>query len=76
MGAAVNGLALSKIRAYGSTFLIFSDYMKPAIRLSALMELPAVTIFTHDSIGLGQDGPTPQPVAQLIALRAITGLMP
>ena len=75
MGAAVNGLALSKIRAYGSTFLIFSDYMKPAIRLSALMELPSVTIFTHDSIGLGQDGPTHQPVEQLIALRSIPGLI-
>jgi transketolase len=75
MGAIVNGLALSKIRAYGSTFLIFSDYMKPAMRLSALMQLPAITIFTHDSIGLGQDGPTHQPVEQLIALRAITGLI-
>lgn len=75
MGAAVNGLALSKIRAYGSTFLIFSDYMKPALRLGALMELPAITIFTHDSIGLGQDGPTHQPVEQLIALRAIPGLI-
>ena len=75
MGAIVNGLALSKIRAYGSTFLIFSDYMKPAIRLSALMQLPVVTIFTHDSIGLGQDGPTHQPVEQLIALRAIPGLI-
>jgi transketolase len=75
MGAAVNGLALSKLRAYGSTFLIFSDYMKPAIRLSALMQLPTVTIFTHDSIGLGQDGPTHQPVEQLIALRAIPGLI-
>jgi transketolase len=75
MGAAVNGLSLSNIRAFGSTFLIFSDYMKPAIRLSALMELPAITIFTHDSIGLGQDGPTHQPVEQLIALRAIPGLI-
>ena len=75
MGAIVNGLALSKIRAYGSTFLIFSDYMKPAIRLSALMQLPAVTIFTHDSIGLGQDGPTHQPVEQLIALRTIPNLI-
>ena len=73
MGAALNGLALSKIRAYGSTFLIFSDYMKPAIRLSALMQLPVVYIFTHDSIGLGQDGPTHQPVEQLIALRSIPG---
>jgi transketolase len=75
MGAIVNGLALSKIRAYGSTFLIFSDYMKPALRLSALMQLPAITVFTHDSIGLGQDGPTHQPVEQLIALRAIPGLI-
>jgi transketolase len=75
MGAIVNGLVLSKIRAYGSTFLIFSDYMKPAIRLSALMRLPVVTIFTHDSIGLGQDGPTHQPIEQLIALRAIPGLI-
>jgi transketolase len=75
MGAVVNGLALSNIRAYGSTFLIFSDYMKPAIRLSALMELPVVFIFTHDSIGLGQDGPTHQPVEQLIALRSIPGLI-
>ena len=75
MGAVVNGLALSKVRAFGSTFLIFSDYMKPAIRLSALMELPAIFIFTHDSIGLGQDGPTHQPVEQLVALRAIPGLI-
>jgi transketolase len=75
MGAILNGLALSKIRAYGSSFLIFSDYMKPAIRLSALMELPVVCIFTHDSIGLGQDGPTHQPVEQLLALRAIPGLV-
>jgi transketolase len=75
MGAIVNGLALSKIRAYGSTFLIFSDYMKPAIRLSALMALPAVYVFTHDSIGLGQDGPTHQPVEQLTALRSIPNLI-
>jgi transketolase len=75
MGAIVNGLALSKIRAYGSTFLIFSDYMKPPIRLSALMELPAIYVFTHDSIGVGEDGPTHQPVEQLIALRAIPGLI-
>src|SRR5665213_2536709 len=75
MGAAVNGLSLSNIRAFGSTFLIFSDYMKPAIRLGALMQLPAITVFTHDSIGLGQDGPTHQPVEQLIALRAIPGLI-
>jgi transketolase len=75
MGAILNGLALSKIRAYGSSFLIFSDYMKPAIRLSALMELPVVCIFTHDSIGLGQDGPTHQPVEQLVALRSVPGLI-
>jgi transketolase len=75
MGAILNGLALSKIRAYGSSFLIFSDYMKPPIRLSALMELPVVYIFTHDSIGLGQDSPTHQPVEQLIALRTIPGLI-
>jgi transketolase len=75
MGAIVNGLTLSKIRAYGSTFLIFSDYMKPPIRLSALMEVPAIHVFTHDSIGLGQDGPTHQPVEQLLALRAIPGLI-
>jgi transketolase len=75
MGAALNGIALSKIRAYGAGFLIFSDYMKPPIRLSALMELPVVYIFTHDSIGLGQDGPTHQPVEQLIALRSIPGLI-
>jgi transketolase len=75
MGAVVNGLAASQLRAYGSTFLIFSDYMKPAIRLSALMELPAIYIFTHDSIGLGQDGPTHQPIEQLISLRSIPGLL-
>jgi transketolase len=75
MGAIVNGLALSKIRAYGSSFLIFSDYMKPPIRLSALMELPTIFVFTHDSIGVGEDGPTHQPVEQLIALRSIPGLI-
>jgi transketolase len=75
MGAIVNGLVLSKIRAYGSSFLTFSDYMKPAIRLSALMELPAIFIFTHDSIGLGEDGPTHQPIEQLVALRSIPDLV-
>jgi transketolase len=75
MGAVLNGLALSKIRAYGSSFLIFSDYMKPPIRLSALMELPVIYVFTHDSIGVGEDGPTHQPVEQLIALRSIPGLI-
>jgi transketolase len=75
MGAILSGLALSKIRAYGSGFLIFSDYMKPPIRLGALMELPVIYVFTHDSIGVGQDGPTHQPVEQLIALRSIPGLI-
>ncbi|MEO6379144.1 MAG: transketolase [Caulobacteraceae bacterium] len=75
MGAVVNGLALSKVRAFGSTFLIFSDYMKPAIRLSALMGLPTIFIFTHDSIGLGQDGPTHQAIEQLAGLRAIPNLI-
>jgi transketolase len=75
MEAAVNGMALSKLRVYGSTFLIFSDYMKPALRLAALMRLPTITVFTHDSIGLGQDGPTHQPVEQLVALRSIPGLI-
>jgi transketolase len=75
MGAILNGLALSKIRAYGSSFLNFSDYMKAPIRLSALMELPVIYIFTHDSIGLGEDGPTHQPVEQLVALRSTPGLI-
>jgi transketolase len=75
MGAILNGLALSKIRPYGSGFLIFSDYMKPPIRLAALMELPVIYVFTHDSIGVGQDGPTHQPVEQLVALRSIPGLI-
>jgi transketolase len=75
MGAALNGLSLSKVRAYGSTFLIFSDYLKPAARLSALMELPVIYIFTHDSIGVGEDGPTHQPVEQLLSLRSVPGLL-
>jgi transketolase len=75
MGAIINGLSLSKIRPYGSGFLIFSDYGRPAIRLSALMEIPAIHIFTHDSIGVGEDGPTHQPVEQLASLRAIPGLV-
>jgi transketolase len=75
MGAILNGLALSKVRAYGSSFLIFSDYMKPPIRLAALMELPVIYIFTHDSIGVGEDGPTHQPIEQLVALRSIPGLI-
>jgi transketolase len=71
MGAILNGMALSKLRAYGSTFLIFSDYMRPPIRLSALMDLPVIYIYTHDSIGLGEDGPTHQPIEQLMSLRAM-----
>ena len=74
MGSICNGMALSGIRAYGSGFLIFSDYMKPPIRLSAIMELPVIYIFTHDSIGVGEDGPTHQPIEQLVALRAVPGL--
>jgi transketolase len=75
MGAIVNGLTLSGLRAYGSTFLIFSDYMKPPIRLAALMQQPAIFVFTHDSIGLGEDGPTHQPVEQLLSLRSVPGLV-
>ena len=75
MGAIVNGLVLSKLRAFGATFLTFSDYMRPAIRLAALMELPVFYIFTHDSIGLGEDGPTHQPIEQLVALRAIPNMI-
>jgi transketolase len=75
MGAILNGLALSKIRPYGSGFLIFSDYARAAIRLSALMEIPVIHLFTHDSIGVGEDGPTHQPVEQLASLRAIPGLI-
>ena len=74
MGAACNGMALSKLRVYGSTFFIFSDYMKPAMRLAAIMEIPVIFIFTHDSIGVGEDGPTHQPIEQLAALRAMPGL--
>lgn len=71
----MNGLSLSKIRPFGAGFLIFSDYGRPAIRLSALMELPVIHIFTHDSIGVGEDGPTHQPVEHLASLRAIPGLI-
>ena len=76
MGSAVNGISLhgGMVRPYGSTFLVFSDYMRPAIRLSALMELPVVWVFTHDSVGLGEDGPTHQPVEHYMALRAIPNL--
>jgi transketolase len=75
MGAVVNGLSLSKLRGYGSTFFIFSDYARPAIRLSALMELPAIFVFTHDAMGDGEDGPTHQPVEHLASLRAMPGLV-
>jgi transketolase len=75
MSSILNGLSLSKIRPYGATFLIFSDYARPAIRLSALMEIPVIFIYTHDSIGVGEDGPTHQPVEQLASLRAIPGLI-
>jgi transketolase len=75
MGAILNGLALSKIRAYGSGFMIFSDYMRAPIRLSAIMEIPTIYIFTHDSIGVGEDGPTHQPIEHLPSLRAIPGLV-
>ncbi|MFQ5559177.1 MAG: transketolase [Nitrospinota bacterium] len=74
MGSILNGLSHCKVRPYGSGFLIFSDYSRPAIRLAALMEIPVIYIFTHDSIGVGEDGPTHQPVEQLLSLRAIPGL--
>jgi transketolase len=70
MGAIVNGLTLQGFRAYGATFLIFNDYMKAAVRLAALMRIPSIFVYTHDSIGLGEDGPTHQPIEQLAQLRA------
>jgi transketolase len=75
MGAIVNGLSLSKLRGFGATFFIFSDYARPAIRLSAIMELPTLFVFTHDAMGDGEDGPTHQPVEHLASLRAIPGLV-
>jgi transketolase len=75
MAAIVNGLSLSKVRAFGATFFIFSDYARPAIRLSTLMELPTLFVFTHDAMGDGEDGPTHQPVEHLASLRAIPGLV-
>jgi transketolase len=75
MAAIVNGLSLSKLRPFGATFFIFSDYARPAIRLAALMELPALFVFTHDAMGDGEDGPTHQPVEHLVSLRAIPGLL-
>jgi transketolase len=75
MAAALNGMALSYVRPYGATFFVFSDYLRPSMRLSALMRLPVIYVFTHDSIGLGEDGPTHQPIAQLAAARAIPNLL-
>ena len=75
MAAIVNGMALSGLRPYGATFFVFSDYLRPSMRLSALMGLPAIYVFTHDSIGVGEDGPTHQPVEQLAAARAIPHLV-
>jgi transketolase len=75
MAAVLNGMALVKVRPYGAGFLIFSDYARGAIRLSAIMELPVIHIFTHDSIGVGEDGPTHQPIEQLASLRAVPGLV-
>ncbi len=74
MAAVVNGMALSHLRSYGGTFFVFSDYMRPSMRLASLMQLPSLFVFTHDSIGVGEDGPTHQPVEQLAACRAIPGL--
>jgi transketolase len=75
MGAVLNGLALQGLRPFGSSFLIFSDYMRPPMRLAAMMRLPVIYIYTHDSIGLGEDGPTHQPVEQLIGLRSVPGMI-
>ncbi|MCH9610007.1 MAG: Transketolase [Chlamydiales bacterium] len=74
MGSILNGMALSKIRPFGSGFFIFSDYLRPTIRLAAIMEIPVIYIFTHDSIGVGEDGPTHQPVEHLASIRAIPGV--
>jgi transketolase len=75
MAATGNGLALSKLRPFGATFFIFSDYARPSIRLASLMELPSLFVFTHDAMGDGEDGPTHQPIEHLISLRAIPGLI-
>src|SRR5256714_1475103 len=74
MGAIVNGMSVSRLRAYSATFFNFSDYMRPAMRLAALMETPSIFIFTHDSVGLGEDGPTHQPIEQLASLRAMPNM--
>jgi transketolase len=75
MAAALNGMALAKLRAFGGTFFNFTDYMRPSMRLAAVMEIPVVYVLTHDSIGLGEDGPTHQPIEQLAALRAMPGMV-
>src|SRR5260370_14943239 len=75
MGGIVNGMTFSKLRAFSGTFFNFSDYMRPSMRLGALMEIPAIYIFTHDSIGLGEDGPTHQPIEQLASLRAMPNML-
>ena len=74
MASIANGLALSGVRPYVATFFVFSDYLKPSLRLSSMMHQPVIYIFTHDSIGLGEDGPTHQPISQLVSLRSIPGL--
>ena len=74
MGAIVNALTIEGMRAYGATFLVFSDYMRGAIRMAALMEIPSIFVYTHDSIGVGEDGPTHQPIEQLASLRAMPNL--
>ncbi|MBS0262136.1 MAG: transketolase [Planctomycetes bacterium] len=75
MGAILNGMAVSKVRPYGATFMVFSDYCRPAVRLSAIMELPVIYVFTHDSIAVGEDGPTHEPVEHVMSLRLIPGLI-
>jgi transketolase len=75
MGASVNGMTLSSMRAFGATFFNFSDYMRPSMRLAALMQIPSIFVFTHDSIGLGEDGPTHQPIEQLASLRAMPNMI-
>src|ERR1700757_646367 len=75
MGAVLNGLSLVKVRPFGSGFFIFADYMRGSLRLSALMELPVIYVFTHDSIGVGEDGPTYQPIEQLAHMRSTPGLI-
>jgi transketolase len=75
MGCIVNGMTMSDLRSYGATFLIFSDYMKPAVRIAALSHIPSIWVYTHDSIGLGEDGPTHQPIEQLMTLRATPNML-